>query len=393
MLLTRLLRALLLVVLISSCSFPEEPKTHAPAQHHSVEYKITPELEGKIREIDALVQKRIQSGVFSGVLLVADYGNIIYEKAAGYSDYRDKSPLTTHSVFQLASVSKMFTAAAVMLLEQDGLLDFDDPVRKHLPLFPFEDVTIRQLLMHRSGLPRYMVTSDLFWPRDTPMTNRDMYYLMAEHCPPRYFPPGYKFNYQNSNYAYLGYLVEVVSGEPFSRFVRQRIFEPLEMWDSYIYDTRSESDIPGMVKGHIYRRPRPLDPEGNYINGVVGDKGVYSSARDLLKFDQALYSDKLLSESSIQQAFTPGPRKKYTRRDDYGFGWRISTFPKDQLVYHYGWWNGFKTTFMRYLSKRRTIIVLTNRDRTLSLPKEIQKILYADEAESTSAIEFFSKKQ
>ncbi|MCB0479806.1 MAG: beta-lactamase family protein [Flavobacteriales bacterium] len=379
-------------VALVSCTLPEKPEGSLSTPIE-IQYKIPPELEPKVNLINELVESKIKSGTFNGVVLVAEYGNVLYIKANGYANFKTKEILNEHSVFQLASVSKMFTAAAVVILKEKGLLNYDDLVIKYLPLFPYEDITIRQLLQHRSGLPRYMVTSDLFWPRDTPMSNEDLYYLMAEQCPPRYFSADRKFNYQNSNYAYLAYLVEVVSKQPFERFVKQNIFEPLGMWNSFVYSINGETDIPGMVAGHIYRRPQPLNPATNYINGVVGDKGIYSNVHDLLKFDQALYTETLISQNSIAEAFTPGKRNPYTKRDDYGFGWRISTFNKDRLVYHYGWWNGFKSAFFRFLDKRRTVIVLTNRDRTLSLPKEIQEILYSDASENQSAVDYFSTNQ
>ena len=380
-------------LVLFSCKFPDDKKFEKP-QSSSIEfnYHVPPELEIKVSAIDILVKKKIKAGTFNGVVLVTQNNDILYQKSNGFANFKTKEKLDEHSVFQLASVSKMFTATAVMLLKEQGKLDYDDAVKKYLPLFPFDGVTIRHLLMHRSGLPRYMVTSDLFWPRDTMMSNEDMYFLMANHCPPKYFSPDQKFNYQNSNYAYLAYLVEVISEQPFDRFVRNQIFEPLEMFDSHVYSADSTRDIPGMVKGHIYRRPRVLNANENYINGVVGDKGVYTTVFDLFKFDQALYTDKLLSQETIHEAYVPGKRNRFTRRDDYGFGWRISTFKKDRLVYHYGWWNGFKTCFMRFLDKRRSIIILTNRDRRLNLPKQIQEILYMDDVDQISAVEFFSKR-
>lgn len=383
---------LALTILISSCKPPPKVDWSESSKGVAPYFELTPELEKKVAGVSALVENKIRSKSFNGVVLVAQYGNIIYSRAHGFANYKTKDTLSLHSVFQLASVSKMFTAAAVLKLRDMGKINLEDKVSSYLPLFPFEDVTIKNLLQHRSGIPRYMVTSDLYWSRDTMMTNEDMYYLMAENCPSRYFPPGHRYNYQNSNYAYLAYLVEVVSEIPFHRFVRTELFEPAGMFDSYVFEPEQESRPPGVVMGHIYRRPRVVFPEENYINGVVGDKGVYSNVIDLLKYDQMLYSDSILSEKSIIESFIPGGDIRKSRRvsDGYGFGWRVSKFPKDRLVYHYGWWNGFKTCFMRFLNERRTVIILTNRDRTLSLPKEIREILYEDQADTISAMEYFS---
>ena len=368
---------LFLLFVFFSCD-PSKEK-NAKNKTDKLAYVLPPELEPKVKKIRKLVQKQSRKGIFNGAVLVADYGNVIYEGVNGYSNFRKKEKLSIHSVFQLASTSKMFTAAAIMLLKQSKQLEYDDSVKKYIPLFPYPKVTIRNLLNHRSGIPRYMVVSDEFWPRDTMMTNEDMNDLMIEHCPESYYPPNYRFNYQNSNYAYLALIVERISHTSFQRFCRDSIFEPLEMYDTRIFNGIDSTEIPGMVSGHIYRRPRPIDPYNNYINGVVGDKGVYSSLSDLLKFDQALYSNSFIADSLLQEAFTGGSTERKRRRGNYGFGWRTSPFEKDRMVFHYGWWNGFKTCFMRFLGTHRTIIVLTNRDRSLTLPKKIQEILFEDE--------------
>lgn len=367
----------LLVILVFSCRLPERKEPVAIVEAPIIEYQIPSELQDKVDRIDKLVKRKIRIGAFNGVVLVADYGNIIYKKAHGFGHYRKKTKIDEYSVFQLASVSKMFTAAAVMKLSQKGMLSFNDTVTHYLPDFPYPKVTIRNLLNHRSGLPRYMVVSDENWPRDTMMDNWDMHKLMVEHCPERYYLPDQRFNYQNSNYAYLALLVEKISGKKFQIFCRDEIFEPLEMYDTKIFAGKDSVEIPNAVYGHVYRRPRPIGPYENYINGVVGDKGVYSNVHDLLKFDQALYDDRFFPDSLIQEAYKPGSPKR--RRENYGFGWRMKPFEHDRLIYHYGWWNGFKSAFLRYLDSRRTIIVLTNRDRSLSLPKEIQKILFEEE--------------
>lgn len=368
---------LFLLPFLHACTLPsdKEKPTEKPKE---LEFVITPELEPIVKKIDKLVSKKIKARAFNGVVLVADYGNIIYKKANGFANFKTKEKLNEHSVFQLASVSKMFTATAILKLYQQGKLNISDTVKHYIPDFPYSQVTIQHLMNHTSGLPRYMVLTDEHWPRDTMMNNEEMHQLMAYHCPDPYYPPNYRFNYQNSNYAYLALLVERISGKKFGNFCRDEIFEPLEMYDTKVFAGKDSTDITGAVMGHLYRKPRVISPYENYINGVVGDKGVYSSVFDLLKFDQALYNQKLFPDSILNLAFTPGYTFKNKKRDGYGFGWRISTFDKDSLVYHYGWWNGFKSCFMRFRKSRRTIIVLTNRDRSLSLPKEIQAILFGE---------------
>ena len=347
-------------------------------QPEKIKVELTLQQKAFSNSIDSLASKRHKQGIFNGVILVAEYGLPIYSKAFGYSNFKTKELLTEHSVFQLASVSKMFTATAILLLQQKGFLSVNDSVRHIIPDFPYEGLIIRHLLTHRSGLPRYMVVTDVHWPRDSMLTNEDMHSVMVANPPKRYFSPDFRFNYQNTNYAYLALIVERVSGKSFDNFVRDHIFEPLGMYNSRVYSGKKQPDITGAVVGHIYRRPRVILPEENYINGVTGDKGVYSSVGDLLKFDQALYTDTFLTAQSKQMMFHPWTKWRRGKKDSYGFGWRISTFEKDNLVYHYGWWNGFKTSFMRYTNSKRTLIILTNRDRKLTLTKEIQALLFPE---------------
>lgn len=348
------------------------PTVKAPV----VKTELTPSQKALSKSIDSIVQRRHKQGIFNGVVLVAEYGLPIYCKAFGYKNFRTKESLNEHSVFQLASVSKMFTATAIMLLQQKGYLSINDSVKHIIPDFPYEGLIIRHLLTHRSGLPRYMVNTDVHWPRDSMLTNEDMHKIMVQYPPRKYFSPDFRFNYQNVNYAYLALIVERVSGKSFDNFVRDNIFEPLGMFDSRVYTGKKQPDISGAVVGHIYRRPRVILPEENYINGVTGDKGVYSSVYDLLEFDQALYTDTFLTKESKQLMFHPWTQWRRGKKDSYGFGFRISTFEKDNLVYHYGWWNGFKTAFMRFQNSKRTVLILTNRDRKLTLAKEIQEILF-----------------
>lgn len=361
-----------------SCTSDEESLLLKSPQV-DVKIELTVQQKKLAKSVDSIATKRHKQGIFNGVVLVAEYGLPIYSKAFGFANFKTKELLTEHSVFQLASVSKMFTATAILLLQQKGYLSVSDSIRHIIPDFPYEGLIIRHLLTHRSGLPRYMVVTDEHWPRDSMLTNEDMHAVMVAHPPKRYFSPDFRFNYQNTNYAYLALIVERVSGSSFDNFVRDNIFEPLGMFNSRVYSGKKNPDISGAVVGHLYRRPRVLLPQENYINGVVGDKGVYASVGDLLKFDQALYTDTFLTAESKQLMFHPWTKWRRGKKDSYGFGWRISTFDNDNLVYHYGWWNGFKTSFMRYTNSKRTIIILTNRDRKLTLTKETQALLFPAE--------------
>jgi CubicO group peptidase (beta-lactamase class C family) len=211
--------------------------------------------------------------------------------------------------------------------------------------------------------------TDKFWDQEKPLTNEDMIRVMAINAPPRYFTPGNGFDYCNSNYALLASVVERITKKPFDQFVRENIFEPLSMSSTFIYHLEEGQEIPPAVPvgvaGHRSSRSLPRVEPNFYQNGVVGDKGVYASVEDLFKWDQALYNGSLVSDETLKEAFTPGSPKISKWKDNYGFGWRIKG-ERVNTVFHYGWWKGFRTYFIRDLYQEKTIIVLTNTTRSLS---------------------------
>lgn len=323
----------------------------------------------KGRIIDSVFSTLQVKGGFNGCVLYGEKGRLVFKKAYGYDDFKAKKRLTTSSSFQLASVSKMFTAMAIMILKEEGLLNYDDSLRRYIPELPYSGITIRQLLNHRSGLPDYMHFADNYWDVEKPMTNEDMIRVMAIHQPPRYFSAGNGFDYCNSNYALLASVVERITKKPFDRFVEENIFDPLSMNNSFIYHLDAGQEIPPTipvgVTGHRGGRSIPRVEPNFYQNGVVGDKGVYSSVDDLFKWDQALYNGILVSDETLKEAFMPGSPKISKWKDNYGFGWRLKA-ERTRTVYHYGWWKGFRTYFIRDLYQEKTIIVLTNTTRSLS---------------------------
>lgn len=302
---------------------------------------------------------------FSGSVLYAEKGRLVYKEAFGYANIGKKTDLTTHSAFQLASVSKMFTATAILILNKKGLLDLDADIRNYLPELPYEGITIRLLLNHRSGLSRYMSLAHEQWKNKTiPLTNNEMLQLFVEHQPTVYFRPNHGFHYCNTNYAMLACIVERISQLSFDVFVKQNIFEPLKMDSSFIYHMNGQKEVAPYilegVPGYRYSGWRPIKQRNEYLNGVMGDKGVYTSVEDMFKFDQALYNGNLISDSLLQLAFEPGSPKSRKRRDNYGFGWRIRG-DRDNTVYHFGWWKGFRAFYIRDMAQQKSIIVLSNR--------------------------------
>jgi CubicO group peptidase (beta-lactamase class C family) len=323
----------------------------------------------KAKIIDSVFSELQAKAGFNGCVLYGEKGRLVFKKAYGYANFKTKERLTTSSAFQLASVSKMFTAMAIMILKEEGLLDYDDSVRQYIPELPYPGVTIRHLLNHRSGLPDYMHFSDNFWDQARPLTNEAMINIMAVNQPPRYFTPGNGFDYCNSNYALLASVVERITKKPFDQFMREKIFEPLNMNNTFIYHLKAGDTIlgfvPAGVPGHRSSRSMPREEPDYYQNGIVGDKGVYTTVEDMFKWDQALYQSLLVSEPTLREAYTEGSPRFSKWRDNYGFGWRLRA-DRPNTVYHFGWWKGFRTYFIRDLEQEKTIIVLTNTTRNLS---------------------------
>lgn len=309
--------------------------------------------EQRAGRIDNYFTKKNKWGRFNGVVLYAD-GDEIFQKAYGYADIRAKDSLSTESVFQLASVSKPITATAVLMLAQEGKLDLKAKVTDFFPEFPYPGVTVDNLLTHRSGLANYMYFADHIWQdKDLQLHNEDVLDMLNEEQPARYYPPNRKYHYCNTNYALLANIVAEVSGMSFGEFMSERIFEPLRMQNSFIYNPTAYAEEEHITLGHDERRRKlPI----NFLDGVVGDKGMFSSAGDLLKFDMALREGKLLNDEWLKRAYT----NHNTRRKPYGYGWRIKGEEEETLIYHNGWWRGYRTYFLRMPEKEQTIVVLTN---------------------------------
>jgi CubicO group peptidase (beta-lactamase class C family) len=325
--------------------------------------------EQKAEELDKLFKRYNKRGVFNGTVIYGEYGHEVFKGAYGYADFRKKEQLSLESAFQLASVSKMFTAAAIMLLKEQGKLNYEDTLTKFIPEFPYYGITIQQLLNHRSGLSRYMSLADKYWSVNKPINNEEVIDLFVQYKPSPYFKPDDGFHYCNTNYAILASVVERISEKTFDVFIRDEIFEPLEMNNSFVYNLNGDSvisyqvpvGVPGYKHGGRYARKMG----DYYLNGVMGDKGVYSTVEDMFKFNLALDAGTLIRLSTLENAFIPGSPKYYKRKDSYGFGWRIRD-NMDSTVFHFGWWKGFRSYYIRDMKNDRVLIALTNTHKGLS---------------------------
>ncbi|MBQ8957033.1 MAG: beta-lactamase family protein [Bacteroidales bacterium] len=321
-------------------------------------------VEQKAKMTDKLFTGFARNGM-NGVVLYAEQGQVIYEKAFGWRDLskRQKDSLRIDDAFQLSSDSKMFTAEAIMLLKAEGKLDYDDDIRKYIPELPYEGITIRQLLTHRSGLPRYDAMADNFWPdRKKPFSNEAMIKMLAEKKPEVYGAPNASFFYNNVNYALLASVVERVSKQHFEDFMRERIFEPSGMTHSYIYSMRDDTEVsmyvPTKVQGHDLYKSGPAKTQNDYLNGVMGDKIMYSTVEDIWLFNKVLDNHLLLPDSLQAEAFEPGS-PEWKNDENYGFGWRMNrNYPG--IYFHYGWWKGYRSVIVRDTTHHRFLVVLNN---------------------------------
>ena len=357
----RSLFPLLAVLLFFSCEEEKRPPLIDDTAVDSTALLIRKlNVEEKRFRLDTLFARKHREGGFNGAVLVAQEGIVIYKKAFGISDTRTKDSLRTNSVFQLASVSKQFTAAAVMLLHQQGKLNYGDTLGKFFPGFPYGNVTVKQLLTHRSGLANYVYFCDEFYREkgETPATlcNADVVAFMQAHKPAPYYKPGTKFDYCNTNYCLLAALVEKISKQTFAQFMKANFFQPLQMSRTWIAGDTGRHE--GLTKAYYGAWK---EWQGNYLDGVTGDKGVYSTVEDLFKWDQALYSGYPLSARTLEEAFTPASPERSGAKN-YGYGWRTIEWPGGgRSVFHNGWWHGYTSVFYRGIHNRTTIIILCNK--------------------------------
>ncbi|MHA7130641.1 serine hydrolase domain-containing protein [Algoriphagus namhaensis] len=322
---------------------------------------------------------RAVSEGFSGVVLVAEDGKVLFEKAAGYRSFEDQIPLETTDIFELASVSKQFTAMMVMMCSEKGLLDLDDPVDKFINI-PYPGITIRHLLTHTSGLPDYQAIMDAHWDKNQVAGNPDILDYLRRYAPPANFAPGERYEYSNTGYVLLGSIVEAATGGDFVDLSTAWIFEPLGMTATAIRSLEAKAAVDNFAAGHLQ------DENGKYVNAnnfrssdytiwLGNRKGpgrVSSNAQDLLKWDQALYTKKLVSEEMLAQAFSPYRLNDETR-SYYGFGWDLEPkSPFGKMVSHTGDNPGYKTIIVRYIEENKTIIILNN-----NAHKDLMKLVEA----------------
>jgi CubicO group peptidase (beta-lactamase class C family) len=321
---------------------------------------LTPdELNYYKRMVDNHLDSTLGRTRFNGSVLVAKNGQIVFEEYNGFVDPRTKrDSITSTTPFHLASVSKTFTGMATLRLWEESKLNIDDPVSKYLPGFPLEGVTIRLLLNHRSGIPKYdHYMGEMGWDKHKMISNQDVLdFLIANYKKIPIAQPNRGFSYSNTNYALLALIIEKVSGSPYPAYLKKTFFDPLGMKDSYVF-TLADS---ARYMPSFYYNNREYRFE--FLDAVYGDKNIYSTVRDLLKWDQALQNETFFKKSTLEQAYA-GYSFEKPGTHNYGLGWRMYLLKNGKkLVYHNGWWHGNRTSFYRMTDENATIIALSNND-------------------------------
>ncbi|WPU98815.1 serine hydrolase domain-containing protein [Mucilaginibacter sp. cycad4] len=315
------------------------------------------------KRIDAVMQELHRTRGFNGNVLVAKKGKIVYEKAIGWADYLHRDSLKIGSQFELASVTKTMTSTGILLLMERGKLKLDDDVKKFFPDFPYDGVTIRLLLTHRSGMMNYVYFIDDIYRKQhlnqrKGLTNAEAMKMIADYKPTRFNEPNKRFLYNNSNFMVLGSIIEKVSGMSYAQFMQENVFKPASMAHTHVYSKAVYDKIPVDVVGHDRGQWR-YSVVQNFLDGPVGDKGIYSTVGDLFLFDRALRAGLLLKPATLDSAYVPRNPMVHGHFS-YGYGWRTFTAPGEEVIYHTGWWHGFRHIYLRDMKHDITIVLLTN---------------------------------
>jgi CubicO group peptidase (beta-lactamase class C family) len=320
---------------------------------------------------EVFFNETLRPGRFNGAILVSRNGKIVFEKYNGLKEVISGEPIDSSTAFHLASVSKTFTAMAILRLREMGLLQLEDSVSSFLSGFPFEKITIKDLLTHRSGLPNYVHFAErLGWDSHQFLTNQGILDLIIQNAnklkPGR---PNAYFDYCNTNYALLALVIEKLTKSSFSQFLHKEFFEPLGMTNTFVYETSMSDRVLQSYKFNNRKEPMM------FLDAVYGDKNIYSTPRDMMKWDWALNPGNFFSQQTLDDAFKGYSYEKKGKRN-YGLGWRLVEMPTGKkIVYHNGWWHGNNTVFSRLPSDSTVIIVLGNKfNRNIYRAKKIAGI-------------------
>ena len=331
--------------------------------------------------IEKLVRDAHEKAGFTGTWLYAEKGEIVSSGAIGINDLEKGTPISEDMVFDLASVTKQFTASAVMLLKRRGLLSPDDEITKFFPGLPFPGVTVRNLLTHTGGLPDYEEWIEKTAEAEGNIPGNDiMIRFLMESGEEAEFAPGEKWEYSNTGYCVLAQIIEKVSGMPFEEFLEQNIFIPAGMTATKVCHRRKNGiEVPNLALGMVYEDGRYIlpddSPSNNYVvplDGVNGDGLVHSNIFDLFRWDRVLREGSIITFEEQAEMYTPtllnngepGLDDDEIGSTCYGYGWDIMNDPEHGLIVaHSGGWPEYATWYERFIDEDKVIIKCSCRDQ------------------------------
>jgi len=333
---------------------PSPTSATPPAPSYTPAPTVDAAQQGRLEELDAYFSAQAEAGVFGGEVLVAQGGHVLLDKGYGLADTGHKLDFTPQTRFRIASLTKQFTAAALLMLEAQGKLDVQDPVCSYLKDCPeaWLGITLKELLTHSSGIPDFFTFKELGDKMASPMTPDELVAWYQQK--PLVFTPGKLYNYSNSGYNVLGDVIERVSGQSYGGFLKQHIFDPLHMDDTG-YDRNAEIPALGYTKNGA--RAVFLEPSLLFSAG-----GLYSTVEDLYRWDQALYTQDLLSRPLLEEMFQPRIAVPNQPGTSYAYGWVVDTSGPRRMLRHHGMIDGYVSTIMRFPDEDATVIILCNRD-------------------------------
>ena len=298
----------------------------------------------------------------SGGMLIAKNGQIIFEKYQGLADKGKQIPITKDTPIHLASISKVLTGVAILKLVEQDKIKLDEFVSHILPEFPYKDITVRDLLTHRSGLQNYAYykPNDKFWIDGKTKTNKDVLKYISNGLSEVYNKPNTNFSYCNTNYALLALIIEKITRDSYPNVMQNMVFKPFGMKNTFVFEPKDSMKI---SKSYTFRGD---EWEISDLDMIYGDKNIYSTPRDLLQLDKAMYSNNFLNEK-LRTLMKKGYSNEHEGIKNYGLAIRMMEWsPTQKLLYHNGWWHGNNTTYARSEKDTITLIALGNqKNRTV----------------------------
>ena len=376
----------LLILLISSCDKSGKIKNPFQKKKPTLAYAMVPREDSlpkltaaykntKKREIENFFINNYGKNFENMSFLVAKNGQIIYENYEGYADKEHNILNSPETPLHIASVSKVLTAAAVLKLIEAKKIDLDQKVNMLLEGFPYPEVTVRTLLNHRSGLKKYNYFCDdkAIWGRDKILTNKDILDILITKNIPLDSKTNTHFSYNNTNYALLALIIEKVTGKKYSKAMKEIIFDPLDMKNTFVFDETSPREKATPSYKNNYQK-YPFD----FLDAVYGDKNIYSTPRDLLKFDLARNAQTFLPKNLIDQVYK-GYSYESKGIKNYGLGIRMREWETGQtLYYHNGWWHGNTASFINLKKENAVIIALSNKFTRNTFQMKRLSVLFGD---------------